>query len=85
MEIFVPDYEWNAHWKTVEESVDAGFASGDFSEGDEFKMVRLTVGACTTYKIIDGKPIPVAISFPLLFPSDSMEDDGGSRAGTCDY
>ena len=72
MEIFVPDYEWNAHYNTVEESVEAGFACGDFKEGDEFKMVRLTVGACTTYKIVDGKPVPVAVSFPAGLPSNAL-------------
>lgn len=71
MEIFVPDYEWNAHYSTVEESVKAGFECGDFDEGDEFKMVRLTVGACTTYRIVDGKPVPVAVAFPDKLPANA--------------
>ena len=70
MEIFVPDYEWNAHYASVESAVTQGQACGDYNEGDEFKMVRLTVGACTTYKIIDGKPVPVVVSFPNGLPSD---------------
>lgn len=71
MEIFVPDYEWNAHYSSVEESVAEGMKCGDFDEGEEFKMVRLTVGACTTYKIVDGKPVPVAVSFPDGLPSNA--------------
>lgn len=72
MEIFVPDYEWNAHYTSVESSVEAGMKCGDFSEGDEFKMVRLTVGACTTYKIVDGKPVPVAVAFPKPLIGDEL-------------
>ena len=64
MEVFVPEYDWNCQWESVEASVSAGQECGDFSEGDEFKMVRITVGACTTYRIVDGKAVPVAISFP---------------------
>jgi len=70
MEIFVPDYEWNSHWNSVEEAVSAGAECGDYREGDEFKMVRLTVGACTTYRIVDGKPFPVMVSFPDGLPSN---------------
>lgn len=70
MEVFVPDYEWNCHYASVDEAVTLGQACGDYDEGTEFKMVRLTVGACTTYKIIDGKPTPVAVSFPSGLPSN---------------
>jgi hypothetical protein len=69
MEIFVPDYEWNSHWNSVDEAVSAGEEFGDYYEGQEFKMVRLTVGACTTYRIVDGKPIPISVSFPEVLPS----------------
>lgn len=67
MDIFVPDYEWNSHWNSVEESV----AECDYTEGDEFKMVRLTVGACTTYRIVNGKPVPVVVAFPDGLPSNT--------------
>jgi hypothetical protein len=67
MEIFVPDYDWNSHWSTVEES--AGECA--YAEGEEFKMVRLTVGACTTYRIVDGKPVPVSVAFPDAAPSNA--------------
>ena len=70
MEIFVPDYEWNSHWNSVEEAVATGKECGDYSEGDEFKMVRLTVGAMTTYRIVDGKPVPVSVAFPDGLPSN---------------
>jgi hypothetical protein len=72
MEIFVPDYEWNAHYASVEEAVAEGMKCGDFDEGDEFKMVRLAVGACTTYKIVDGKAVPIAVSFPTGLPSNAQ-------------
>ena len=61
MDIVVPDYDWNSQWKSVDECAsECGYA-----EGEEFKMVRLTVGAFTTYRIVQGKPVPVAISFPV--------------------
>ena len=60
MEIFVPDYDWNSHW----ESVESNAAACELREGEEFSLVRITVGCCTTYRIIDGKPVPIAISFP---------------------
>lgn len=71
MEIFVPDYEWNAHYSSIEEMVSSGAECGDYKEGDEFKMVRLTVGACTTYRIVDGKPVPIFVAFPDKPPSDT--------------
>ena len=70
MEIFVPEYDWNSHWSSVEESVSAGFECGDHEEGDEFTMVRLTVGAATTYKIVDGKPTPIRVAFPDPLPKE---------------
>lgn len=71
MEIFVPDYEWNTHYRSVEEAVATAHEWGELNEGEEFKMVRLTVGACTTYKIVDGKAVPVSVSFPTDTPSNS--------------
>ena len=70
MEIFVPDYEWNSHWNSVEEAVASGAECGDYNEGDEFKMVRLTVGACTTYRIVNGKPVPVVVAFTDGLPAN---------------
>ncbi len=65
MDIFVPDDDWNSQWESVDEYVSAyGYA-----EGEEFKMVRLTVGAFTTYRIVKGKPVPVAIAFPVKLES----------------
>ncbi len=60
MDIFVPEYDWNSHWESVNENVtECGYA-----EGDEFTMVRLTVGARTTYRIVNGSAVPVAMAFP---------------------
>lgn len=64
MDIFVPPYEWNSHWSSVEENVEEGKKYGEYEEGEEFKLIRLTVHACTTYKIVDGKAVPIAVSFP---------------------
>lgn len=69
VEVFVPDYDWNARHPSVDASVKEGVACGDYQEGDEFKMVRLTVGPCTTYKIVNGDPVPQAISFPDPAPT----------------
>ena len=67
--VFVPDYEWNAHWNSVEEAVETGQREyGDYKEGDEFTMVRLEVFAATTYKITDGKPVVVSLAFPEAIP-----------------
>ena len=71
MEIFVPDYEWNAHYSSVEEAVEAGGEFDELKDGDEFKLVRLTVGACTTYKMVNGKAVPVAVAFPDALPSNA--------------
>ena len=74
MDVFVPDYDWNSQWESVEASVKNGQGYGDFSEGDEFSMVRLTVGARTTYRIVNGVPTPVSVSFPEeLKPTDQPE------------
>jgi hypothetical protein len=59
-EIFVPDYEWNAHYESPEEVI----ATGELAEGEEFDLVRLTVGAKTTYRVVNGKPVPVSVAFP---------------------
>jgi hypothetical protein len=64
MEIHVPDCEWNTHYRSPEEAVKLGMEYGDYKEGEEFKLVRLQVGAVTTYRIVDGKPVPVAVGFP---------------------
>lgn len=64
MEIFVHDHDWNEPHASVDEAVAEGMESGDYKEGDEIKMVRLTVGAYTTYKIVGGRPVPIAVSFP---------------------
>lgn len=72
IDIFVPEYDWNSHWSSVEESVAAGFECGDHKEGDEFTMVRLTVGAATTYKIVDGKPVPTRVAFPGPLPVEGV-------------
>lgn len=61
-DIFVPDYEWNAHYESPEEMVKE--AGGELSDGDEFELVRLTVGAKTRYRIVNGQPIPVSVAFP---------------------
>lgn len=63
--IFVPEYEWGAHYESVEEYVASGQEYGDIKEGDEFKLVRLNVYACTTYRMVDGKAIPVEAAFPV--------------------
>lgn len=81
MDVFVPEYDWNSQWSSVEKSVKEGVAYGDYAEGDEFKMVRLTVHACTTYKIIDGKPVATAISFPVGI----KEADPTPRPATANY
>lgn len=71
MEIFVFDNDWNAPHASVDEAVAEGMDCGDYEEGDEFKMVRLTVGAYTTYKIVDGKAVPIAVSFPTGLSSST--------------
>lgn len=71
MEIFVPDYDWNSHWNSVAEAVEAGEEFDEYPEGEEFTMVRLTVGARTTYKIVNGEPVPISIGFPKSLPPNA--------------
>lgn len=63
-EIFVPTYEWNSHYASIEECVEEGKKFGDYQDGEEFEMVRLTVGAKTKYRIVNGKAVPIEVSFP---------------------
>jgi len=74
MDVFVPEYDWNSQWESVEASVLAGQECGDFCEGNEFKMVRIMVGACTTYRIVGGKAVPVAVAFPEALQPPKGED-----------
>jgi hypothetical protein len=62
--VFVPDYDWNSQFSSPEDHVEAGREYGESEEGSEFSLVRLTVGAKTTYRIVDGKPVVVSIAFP---------------------
>jgi hypothetical protein len=78
--IFVPDYEWNSHYNSPEECVLLGQQCGDFNEGDEFKLVRLEVGACTTYRVVNGKPVPVVVAFPAGIESESEPVSDGVMA-----
>lgn len=64
MEIFVQNCDWNTHWLSADEYLQ----EGDVAEGEEFTMVRLQVGARTTYKVENGKAVPVAVAFPSGLP-----------------
>jgi hypothetical protein len=58
-DVFVSDLDWNDQFDTPDE-----FAELEgLSEGAEFALVRLSVSGKTTYRIVDGKPVPVAIAF----------------------
>lgn len=72
--IFVPNDEWNAHYESPEECAAGLIDCGDIAEGDEFSLVRLEVGANTTYRIVNGKPQPVALAFPAGIAS--ADEDG---------
>ena len=63
-DIFVPTYEWNSHYASIDECVKDGKQFGEYNHGDEFEMVRITVGAKTKYRMVDGKPVPIEVSFP---------------------
>lgn len=63
-EVFVPDYDWNSHFTSPEDHVESGREYGESDEGSEFTLVRLTVGAKTTYRIVDGKPVAISLAFP---------------------
>ena len=67
-EVFVPDYDWNAHFASPEEHIRSGQEYGESEEGSEFTLVRLTVGAKTTYRVVNGKPEVVSIAFPEALP-----------------
>ena len=60
MEIFVHDTDWHDHFASLEEYV----AERGIAEGEKFSLVRLTVGAHTTYRVQDGKVVPESVAFP---------------------
>jgi hypothetical protein len=64
VEVFVPEYDWNSHFASLEDHTKACQEHGESEEGSEFTLVRLAVGAATTYRIVNGKPEVVAIAFP---------------------
>lgn len=64
MEVFVSDYEWNAHFESPQQAADDYLKYGDRKEGEEFELVRLNVIGKTTYRIVDGKAVPIAIATP---------------------
>ena len=72
MEIFVPDYDWNDRYGTIEEYL----AEHAVAEGNVFSVVRLTVGANTTYRVKDGKAVPVSIAFPDKLQPVTNDDPG---------
>lgn len=67
MEIFITPGELAAcdQYDSAQDYVEAAAVEDvDLAEGAEFRLVRITVGAATLFKIVDGKPVPVAVSFP---------------------
>lgn len=66
MEIFVARYDWNEQYGSVEEM------ASQCSEGEEFELVRMTVGGCTKYKILNGAPVAMHVSFPERIEEDDL-------------
>lgn len=64
VEVFVPPDEWNSHYDSPEDHIASAREWGEAEEGSEFTLVRLTVGAQTTYRIVNGKPEVVSLAFP---------------------
>lgn len=62
--IFVENGDWNCHFESLEQCVADGSESGEIEDGTEFTLVRIEVFAATTYRMVDGKPTVVALSFP---------------------
>lgn len=62
--LYLPPDDWNDHYESPEECARQLADCGDLAEGDEFSLVRVEVGTSTTYRIVNGKPQPVAIAFP---------------------
>lgn len=63
-EIHVAAEEWDSHYQSPEAYIAEGRKWGECEDGDEFTLVRLQVFAQTTYRIVDGKPVPVQVAFP---------------------
>lgn len=59
MDVFLCDEDGNMH-ETVEQAAE----SACVEEGEEFSVVKITVISRHTYRIVDGKPVQVAIAFP---------------------
>lgn len=63
--VFVPPYEWGAQYSSIDEMLQYAAECGEtYAEGEEFDMIRLEVGAKTTYRMVDGKAVPIVVSFP---------------------
>lgn len=59
---FKEHLDGNWHLKTTA-SPDDYAAQHACANGDEFVLVRAVVSVATTYRMVDGKPTPVAIAF----------------------
>lgn len=60
MELFVDHSDWNDQYKSPEQS-----EYDDEIEGKEFQLVRVEVSAATRYRIENGKPVAISVSFPM--------------------
>ena len=56
-------------------SPDEVCAEDGHTEGAEFTLVRVTVGAAITYRVVNGKPVPTSIAFPERI--GSVDDQPG--------
>ncbi|WP_130358281.1 hypothetical protein [Pigmentiphaga kullae] len=56
------DDDWNAHYTSPDEAAQGYVDCGDRVEGEEFDLVRVHVFAKTTYRIVNGRAMPVAIA-----------------------
>ncbi len=65
MELFVDHADWNDQYKSPEQYVKDLAEYDDEIEGKEFQLVRVEVSAATRYRIENGKPVAISVSFPM--------------------
>lgn len=59
MDVFLLEADWNDQYANPEDYA----AQHECMNGDEFVLVRAAVSVATTYRMVGGKPQPVALAF----------------------
>lgn len=73
MDVFVTDADWNEQFTSPESWAE----EYGMKDGDSFTLVRATVHAKTTYRMMDGKAVPQSMAFANGIGPDACICGGG--------